>query len=54
MGKINISMGNELYRDIEQIFHHRLLSQPLSNVKKKIFYQKKNNKNNLYEFSYLF
>jgi len=33
MNKINISTGNELYHDIEQICRHRLSSQTLSNVK---------------------
>ncbi len=32
--KINISIGNELYHDIEQICRNRLSSQTLSNVKK--------------------
>ncbi|UJR07568.1 hypothetical protein I4U23_011855 [Adineta vaga] len=32
MHKMNISTGNELYRDIEQIFRHRLSSQTLSNL----------------------
>ncbi len=34
MNKINISTGNELYHDIEQICRHRLSSQALSNVQK--------------------
>jgi hypothetical protein len=37
MNKINISTGNELYRDIEQICRHRLSSQALSNVRKNEF-----------------
>ncbi|CAF3920050.1 unnamed protein product, partial [Rotaria sordida] len=32
MNKINISMGNELYRDLERICRHRLSSQTLSNL----------------------
>ena len=32
MNKMNISTGNELYRDIEQIARNRLSFQALSNV----------------------
>ena len=34
-GKINLSLGNELYGDIEQICRHRLPSATLSNVKRR-------------------
>ena len=34
-GKINLSLGNELYGDIEQISRHRLPSATLSNVKRR-------------------
>jgi hypothetical protein len=40
MHKINISTGNELYHDIEQISRHRLSSQTLSNVNIKSFLNK--------------
>jgi hypothetical protein len=43
MGKINISIGNELYNDIEQIARHRLSSQALLNVNKKFVQINENN-----------
>ena len=37
MNKINISTGNELYRDIEQIVQNRLSSQTFANVRQTFY-----------------